>query len=116
MPVENASESSADVAASHQKPNSLRINQSSSSSSINNTTANSINGANNNGGNPVRPFLTRGSVAERVLMFERCPVSKIEKKPKTTSQATTPWKSFGNDVHSKIQVRSYFLLIIIFQK
>lgn len=23
--------------------------------------------------NPVRPFLTRGSVAERVLIFERCP-------------------------------------------
>uniref|UniRef100_A0A023F3S4 Protein phosphatase 2 regulatory subunit n=1 Tax=Triatoma infestans TaxID=30076 RepID=A0A023F3S4_TRIIF len=25
------------------------------------------------GGNPVRPFLTRGSVAERVLIFEKCP-------------------------------------------
>lgn len=24
-------------------------------------------------GNPIRPFLTRGSVAERVLIFERCP-------------------------------------------
>ncbi|XP_024083630.1 uncharacterized protein LOC106674088 isoform X3 [Cimex lectularius] len=26
-----------------------------------------------NSGNPVRPFLTRGSVAERVLIFEKCP-------------------------------------------
>ncbi|KAG8224308.1 hypothetical protein J437_LFUL007249 [Ladona fulva] len=33
-------------------------------------------------GNPVRPFLTRGSVAERVLIFERCPSSEILEKRK----------------------------------
>lgn len=28
-------------------------------------------------GNPVRPFLTRGSVAERVLIFEKCPPAEL---------------------------------------
>lgn len=34
--------------------------------------------------NPVRPFLTRGSVAERVLIFERCPSELLlDKRPRT---------------------------------
>lgn len=39
--------------------------------------------------NPVRPFLTRGSVAERVLIFERCPSELLlDKRPRipTTSK------------------------------
>nr|XP_022904852.1 serine/threonine-protein phosphatase 2A regulatory subunit B'' subunit alpha-like isoform X1 [Onthophagus taurus] len=36
-------------------------------------------------GNPVRPFLTRGSVAERVLIFERCPSDLLlDKRVRTT--------------------------------
>ncbi|CAH0386173.1 unnamed protein product [Bemisia tabaci] len=34
--------------------------------------------------NPVRPFLTRGSVAERVLIFEKCPTELCLDKRKTT--------------------------------
>jgi hypothetical protein len=52
--------------------------------------------------NPVRPFLTRGSVAERVLIFEKCPPAAesllLEKRP-----AITTWRT-GNEVHSKTQV------------
>lgn len=34
--------------------------------------------------NPIRPFLTRGSVAERVLIFERCPSDLLlDKRPRT---------------------------------
>ncbi|KAF4524700.1 hypothetical protein B566_EDAN014301 [Ephemera danica] len=52
--------------------------------------------------NPVRPFLTRGSVAERVLIFEKCPPAAesllLEKRP-----AITTWRT-GNEVHCKTQV------------
>lgn len=45
---------------------------------------------------PIRPFLTRGSVAERVLLFEKCPSDLIlEKRPKRNS---------SGDIHSRIQV------------
>ncbi|KAI5694223.1 hypothetical protein M8J76_008617 [Diaphorina citri] len=45
---------------------------------------------------PIRPFLTRGSVAERVLLFEKCPTELIlEKRPKRNS--------LSGDVHSRIQ-------------
>ncbi|RZF32054.1 hypothetical protein LSTR_LSTR005958 [Laodelphax striatellus] len=44
--------------------------------------------------NPVRPFLTRGSVAERVLIFEKCPTELgLEKRVKPTVpswKTTTP--------------------------
>lgn len=56
--------------------------------------------------NPVRPFLTRGSVAERVLIFEKCPTELM----KTTGTAVnntapqSPWRNIGSDVHGKIQV------------
>lgn len=38
-------------------------------------------------GNPVRPFLTRGSVAERVLIFEKCPaeLGLDKRKPQVIS-------------------------------
>uniref|UniRef100_A0A8D9BSW8 Serine/threonine-protein phosphatase 2A regulatory subunit B'' subunit beta n=1 Tax=Cacopsylla melanoneura TaxID=428564 RepID=A0A8D9BSW8_9HEMI len=45
---------------------------------------------------PIRPFLTRGSVAERVLLFEKCPTELIlEKRPKRNS--------LSGDLHSRIQ-------------
>lgn len=45
---------------------------------------------------PIRPFLTRGSVAERVLLFEKCPTDlMLEKRPKRNS---------SGEVHSRIQV------------
>nr|CAH7713626.1 unnamed protein product [Callosobruchus chinensis] len=44
--------------------------------------------------NPVRPFLTRGSVAERVLIFERCPsdllLDKRVRAPVQSYQVTKP--------------------------
>lgn len=57
----------------------------------------------NHQSNPVRPFLTRGSVAERVLIFEKCPTELM--KNSTTSSAQS-WKNIGSDVHTKIQVTS----------
>ncbi|XP_046391886.1 uncharacterized protein LOC124160168 isoform X2 [Ischnura elegans] len=44
-------------------------------------------GAGGAGANPVRPFLTRGSVAERVLIFEKCPSSELLEKRKAPSVA-----------------------------
>lgn len=55
--------------------------------------------------NPVRPFLTRGSVAERVLIFEKCPTELM--KTSGTAVNTAPqssWRNIGSDVHGKIQV------------
>lgn len=40
--------------------------------------------------NPVRPFLTRGSVAERVLIFERCPSDLLRVRPTPTPSITKP--------------------------
>ncbi|XP_052747531.1 uncharacterized protein LOC128199928 [Bicyclus anynana] len=44
------------------------------------------------GATPVRPFLTRGSVAERVLMFERCPSEATLELAKRKSPAATTWR------------------------
>lgn len=46
--------------------------------------------------NPVRPFLTRGSVAERVLIFERCPSDLLlDKRVRApVAQLTKPQVSF----------------------
>ncbi|KAJ8870960.1 hypothetical protein PR048_027262 [Dryococelus australis] len=55
------------------------------------------------GANPVRPFLTRGSVAERVLIFEKCPPTELLLDKRRGLGATAaPWR----DGHSKIQVRA----------
>lgn len=41
--------------------------------------------------NPVRPFLTRGSVAERVLIFERCPSDLLlDKRARAPAQISKP--------------------------
>ncbi|EEB12260.1 conserved hypothetical protein [Pediculus humanus corporis] len=42
--------------------------------------------------NPVRPFLTRGSVAERVLIFEKCPTELLLDKRRNISSGTS-WRS-----------------------
>lgn len=55
--------------------------------------------------NPVRPFLTRGSVAERVLIFEKCPTELMKNSATNSIQS---WKNIGSDVHSKIQVSPHF--------
>lgn len=53
--------------------------------------------------NPVRPFLTRGSVAERVLIFEKCPTELImEKRGKNSS--VNSWRNTSVDVQAKAQV------------
>jgi serine/threonine-protein phosphatase 2A regulatory subunit B'' len=57
------------------------------------------------GTNPVRPFLTRGSVAERVLIFEKCPSELLLEKRSRGAPAITTWRS-GHDVHTKAQVRN----------
>ncbi|XP_065337542.1 uncharacterized protein LOC135938002 isoform X3 [Cloeon dipterum] len=66
----------------------------------------SATGANALGTNPVRPFLTRGSVAERVLIFEKCPPSEVlnplMEKRKAPPVITT-WRS-GNEVQNKTQL------------
>jgi serine/threonine-protein phosphatase 2A regulatory subunit B'' len=56
--------------------------------------------------NPVRPFLTRGSVAERVLIFEKCPSELLLEKRSRGAPAITTWRS-GHDVHTKAQVCSF---------
>lgn len=64
------------------------------------------------GNNPVRPFLTRGSVAERVLIFEKCPSELLLDKRGPRQPAINMWRS-GHEVQSKAQVISS---ILIFQK
>ncbi|XP_012262722.2 uncharacterized protein LOC105689917 isoform X2 [Athalia rosae] len=54
------------------------------------------------GNNPVRPFLTRGSVAERVLIFEKCPSELLLDKRGPRQPAINTWRS-GHEVQSKAQ-------------
>nr|CAD7403657.1 unnamed protein product [Timema cristinae] len=60
--------------------------------------ANSVSGA---GVNPVRPFLTRGSVAERVLIFEKCPTELLLDK-RRGAPAMSTWRT-GHEVHTRAQ-------------
>lgn len=47
--------------------------------------------------NPVRPFLTRGSVAERVLIFERCPDVILDKRVRVpAAQISKPQVNLSN--------------------
>jgi serine/threonine-protein phosphatase 2A regulatory subunit B'' len=68
------------------------------------------------GTNPIRPFLTRGSVAERVLIFEKCPPSEVlnplMEKRKAPPVITT-WRS-GNEVQNKTQVSSTANVLFVF--
>ncbi|XP_015604965.1 uncharacterized protein LOC107272377 isoform X2 [Cephus cinctus] len=54
------------------------------------------------GNNPVRPFLTRGSVAERVLIFEKCPSELLLDKRGPRQPAINTWRT-GHEVQSKAQ-------------
>lgn len=54
------------------------------------------------GNNPIRPFLTRGSVAERVLIFEKCPSELLLDKRGPRQPAINTWRS-GHEVQSKAQ-------------
>lgn len=55
------------------------------------------------GNNPVRPFLTRGSVAERVLIFEKCPSELLLDKRGPRQPVINTWR-MGQEVHSKAQI------------
>ncbi|CAL1683857.1 unnamed protein product [Lasius platythorax] len=55
------------------------------------------------GNNPVRPFLTRGSVAERVLIFEKCPSELLLDKRGPRQPAINMWRS-GHEVQNKAQI------------
>lgn len=55
------------------------------------------------GNNPVRPFLTRGSVAERVLIFEKCPSELLLDKRGPRQPAINTWRG-GYEVQNKAQV------------
>ncbi|XP_037925087.1 uncharacterized protein YMR317W isoform X3 [Hermetia illucens] len=56
--------------------------------------------------NPVRPFLTRGSVAERVLMFEKCPDVKAPLRNinrDASKSATKPLVKPAQQTHTTLQ-------------
>lgn len=55
------------------------------------------------GNNPIRPFLTRGSVAERVLIFEKCPSDLLLDKRGPRQPAINTWRT-GHEVQNKAQV------------
>lgn len=55
------------------------------------------------GNNPVRPFLTRGSVAERVLIFEKCPSELLLDKRGPRQPTINTWRG-GHEVQNKAQV------------
>ena len=59
--------------------------------------------ATNTGNNPVRPFLTRGSVAERVLIFEKCPSELMLDKRGPGRSASNSWRT-GQETNNKAQV------------
>lgn len=60
---------------------------------------------------PIRPFLTKGSVAERVLLFE-CAPEKLERTTvvnKAKQNLIGTWRPGGGDVQIKTQVSKFFL-------
>lgn len=60
---------------------------------------------------PIRPFLTKGSVAERVLLFE-CAPEKLERTTvvnKAKQNLIGTWRPGGGDVQIKTQVSKLFL-------
>lgn len=67
------------------------------------------------GSTPVRPFLTRGSVAERVLMFERCPSEATLELAKRKTPAATTWRG-PHDVINRAQVSCYTCYLKEFPK
>ncbi|GIX90614.1 uncharacterized protein CEXT_643331 [Caerostris extrusa] len=56
---------------------------------------------------PIRPFLTKGSVAERVLLFECCPDRALERTSsgnKSKQNLISTWRPGGSDVQNKTHV------------
>lgn len=64
------------------------------------------------GNNPIRPFLTRGSVAERVLIFEKCPSELLLDKRGPRQPAINTWRT-GHEVQNKAQVNRRLLRLTI---
>lgn len=59
---------------------------------------------------PIRPFLTKGSVAERVLLFECCPDRALERTAsgnKSKQNLISTWRPGSSDVQNKTQVRVF---------
>ncbi|KAG8184394.1 hypothetical protein JTE90_004566 [Oedothorax gibbosus] len=55
---------------------------------------------------PIRPFLTKGSVAERVLLFECCPDRALERTAsgnKSKQNLISTWRPGNSDVQNKTQ-------------
>ncbi|KFM58787.1 hypothetical protein X975_14349, partial [Stegodyphus mimosarum] len=55
---------------------------------------------------PIRPFLTKGSVAERVLLFECCPDRALERTSsgnKSKPNLISTWRPGSSDVQNKTQ-------------
>ncbi|XP_014215244.1 uncharacterized protein LOC106644311 isoform X2 [Copidosoma floridanum] len=59
--------------------------------------------ATNTGNNPVRPFLTRGSVAERVLIFEKCPSELLLDKRGPRQPTVGNWRTAQDAQNNKAQ-------------
>ncbi|XP_034232169.1 uncharacterized protein LOC117640057 isoform X2 [Thrips palmi] len=67
------------------------------------STPSGYNQANGHSPNPVRPFLTRGSVAERVLIFEKCPSDLLLDSKRRPAPA---WRAPQGDVQARAQTYS----------
>lgn len=65
--------------------------------------------------NPVRPFLTRGSVAERVLIFEKCPSELLLDKRGPRQPTINTWRG-SHEVQNKAQVIFSILIKFLLKK
>lgn len=63
--------------------------------------------------NPVRPFLTRGSVAERVLIFEKCPSDLLLDKRGPRQPLIGPSRASGASNEASHSVKTQVFLIVI---
>lgn len=64
---------------------------------------------------PIRPFLTKGSVAERVLLFECCPDRALERTSsgnKSKQNLISTWRPGNSDVQNKTQVSDFCSTIL----
>lgn len=68
-------------------------------------------GSGGSGNNPVRPFLTRGSVAERVLIFEKCPSELLLDKRGPRQPVVNSFRT--NDINNKTQVTNFLFYFIV---
>lgn len=73
IPASQSNESLLELRSPGSAPRVRKSSTSSSSSQLNQSVSKARN--------PVKPFLSRGSVAERVLLFEKCPEVRSDRKP-----------------------------------